>query len=183
METARAGWYPHPTAPGTWGYWDGRTWHGAYEAAAAGAPPPPSTPPGAHGTGGPGGSGWVPPPQFGAYGPGGPQVPMGGYPQNNGYAIASLVLGLFWMWGVGSVLALVFGYKAKSEIDRSGGMQTGRGLAVAGIVLGWIGVAGVALLVVLGALLVSSMPGLSEIDSDPVDGYCDMDRYWQDPDC
>jgi hypothetical protein len=36
------------------------------------------------------------------------------------------------------ILALVFGYVGKSQIDASGGRQTGRGMAVAGIVLGWV---------------------------------------------
>ncbi len=39
---------------------------------------------------------------------------------------------------IGPILALVFGYMARNEIDRSGGLQGGRGLAVAGIVLGWV---------------------------------------------
>src|SRR5688572_22849002 len=68
-----------------------------------------------------------------------------GYPgyaaqQTNGLAIASLVLGILWLYWIGSILALVFGYVAKRQIDDSGGRQGGRGLAVAGIVLGWIGV-------------------------------------------
>jgi Domain of unknown function (DUF4190)/Domain of unknown function (DUF1707) len=57
----------------------------------------------------------------------------------NGFAIASLVLGLFWMWWIGSVLAVVFGHVALRQIARSG--QSGRGLAIAGIVLGYIGMA------------------------------------------
>ena len=59
--------------------------------------------------------------------------------RTNGFAIASLVLGIVNM-GIGSILALIFGYKAKREIDESDGMQTGRSLAVAGIVLGYIGI-------------------------------------------
>ncbi len=59
----------------------------------------------------------------------------------NGYAIASLVLGIVWLWWLGSVLALVFGHTARNQIIASGGRQTGEGLAIAGIVLGWIGVA------------------------------------------
>jgi hypothetical protein len=51
-----------------------------------------------------------------------------------------LVLGIVWVWWIGSILALIFGYKAKREIDASAGAQGGRGMAVAGIVLGWIGV-------------------------------------------
>ena len=60
----------------------------------------------------------------------------------NGYAVASLVLGIAGLGFlfVGPILALVFGYMGRNEIDRSGGVQGGRGLAVAGIVLGWVGI-------------------------------------------
>lgn len=61
-------------------------------------------------------------------------------PTTNGLAVASLVFGILWLFYVGSLLALVFGYIGKSQIDASEGLQSGRGLAVAGIVLGWIGV-------------------------------------------
>jgi len=59
-------------------------------------------------------------------------------PRTNPLAVASLVLGIVNML-VGSVLALVFGYRAMREIDESQGTQTGRGLALAGVVLGWVG--------------------------------------------
>lgn len=67
----------------------------------------------------------------------------------NGFATASLVLGILWIGGVGSLLALVFGYVGKDQIDRSTGRQSGRGLAVAGIVLGWIGIAALVLVLIL----------------------------------
>ncbi len=35
-------------------------------------------------------------------------------------------------------LAMVFGYIGRKQIDQSGGRETGRGLATAGIVLGWV---------------------------------------------
>jgi hypothetical protein len=57
----------------------------------------------------------------------------------NGLAIASMVVGLFWMWWIGSVLAVVFGHVALKQIARNG--QSGRGLAIAGLVLGYIGLA------------------------------------------
>jgi len=71
--------------------------------------------------------------------------------QTNGMAVAALVLGILWLYWIGSVLALVFGYAAKASIDRSGGREGGRGLAVAGIVLGWIGVGTFVLVMVLFA--------------------------------
>ncbi len=64
--------------------------------------------------------------------------------RTNGLAVASLVLGILGITGpafiIGPVLALVFGYRGRDQIDRSGGLEEGRGLAVAGIVLGWVGV-------------------------------------------
>lgn len=60
-------------------------------------------------------------------------------------AIASLILGILWMYGIGSAVALGLGYHARGEIDRSGGQLEGRGMATAGIVLGWIGI-GMAIL-------------------------------------
>jgi uncharacterized protein DUF4190/uncharacterized protein UPF0547 len=71
--------------------------------------------------------------------------------RTNGFAIASLVLGIVWIWWIGSILALVFGYVGKAQIDRSGGRETGRGLAVAGIVLGWVGLTGLVLFLLMFA--------------------------------
>jgi hypothetical protein len=68
----------------------------------------------------------------------------------NGFAVASLVLGIVGLTAfpvIPSLLALIFGYKGRAEIDRSGGAQEGRGLAIAGITLGWIGVVVAALFV------------------------------------
>lgn len=59
-------------------------------------------------------------------------------------AIVSLIagiLGLTMFPLVGSVVALITGSMAKKEIDRSGGTLEGYGLAKAGIIMGWIGIA------------------------------------------
>ena len=63
-----------------------------------------------------------------------------------------MVLGILWLYWIGSILALVFGYVSKKQIDESGGMEGGRGMAVAGIVLGWVGV-GTLTLVIVGAVI------------------------------
>ena len=72
--------------------------------------------------------------------------------KTNGLAIASMVLGILWLYWIGSILALIFGYQAKAQIDRSGGGEKGRGMAVAGIVLGWVGVGLLVLLILLLAV-------------------------------
>jgi hypothetical protein len=72
--------------------------------------------------------------------------------KTNGLAIAGLVLGILWLYWIGSVLALVFGYVAKNQIDGSNGTQGGRGMAIAAIVLGWVGVAAF-LIIFLGLVI------------------------------
>jgi hypothetical protein len=66
-----------------------------------------------------------------------------GAPQSSGKSTAALVLGIAGLVLCPlfcSVPALVLGYQARREIARSGGKLTGRGVATAGVVLGWIGV-------------------------------------------
>jgi Domain of unknown function (DUF4190) len=55
-------------------------------------------------------------------------------PVHDGYAIASLVLSLVWLAGVGSVLAVIFGHISEQEAKRHGRRISG--LAIAGQVLG-----------------------------------------------
>ena len=71
---------------------------------------------------------------------------------SSGRATAALVLGILGLVFcplICSVLALVFGYQSRREIDASGGRMSGRGNATAGIVLGWIGVTLTAIFIVL----------------------------------
>ncbi len=71
-------------------------------------------------------------------------------PPPNGFAIVSLILGIAWLYWIGSILALVFGYVAIIQIRQN--RESGRGLAIAGIVLGWIGV-GIGLLILIGSFV------------------------------
>jgi hypothetical protein len=76
-----------------------------------------------------------------------------GYPyappqRTNGLAIASMVLGILWLYWLGSILALVFGYVARKQIRERN--EAGGGMATAGIVLGWIGVGVLVLAFVVG---------------------------------
>ena len=86
---------------------------------------------------------------------------VAGHPASDGTsgnAIASLVLGIAGLVIfplVPSILAIVLGRSAKRDIRERPGLG-GEGLATAGIVLGWVGVALVALAVVLIVMLVST---------------------------
>ncbi len=79
-------------------------------------------------------------------------------PATNGMAIASLVFGVFWMFGLGSVLAVIFGFIAKKQIEESDGTQGGQGLAIAGLVLGFFGVAMFVIAIIALAAASTSLP-------------------------
>jgi Domain of unknown function (DUF4190) len=72
-------------------------------------------------------------------------------PKTNGLAVAAMVCSFFfWIYGIGAVLGIVFGFIARSQIKRSGGSQQGKGMALAGIIIGFAGIAiGIALVIVL----------------------------------
>ena len=92
-------------------------------------------------------------------------------PVTSGKATAALVLGIFGFVLcplICSVLALVYGYQARNEIDGSGGRIGGRGNAMAGIVLGWIGVSLCALFLIL--VVIGIAFGDSETTSSPIEG-------------
>ncbi len=103
-------------------------------------PPPPSYSPA------PGGPQYAPPPQ--GYGYGYPAPPMA--PATSGWAIASLICGIIGF----SILAIIFGYIGRNEIKNSGGRLTGDGLALAGLIIGWIEL---ALGILLFALIIISI--------------------------
>ena len=69
----------------------------------------------------------------------------------NGLAIGSLVAALcfFWIWGVGSVAAVVMGHVALRQIAQSNGTQTGRPVALAGLALGYMGLAAMLFVILM----------------------------------
>jgi Domain of unknown function (DUF4190) len=103
---------------------------------------------------------YVPPHQPSPYDPASyQQQPYGtqywqGQPANagtNGLAIAALVLGIVWVFWIGSALAVIFGHIALGQIKRTG--QRGHGMALAGLILGYIGGAAVLVLVIAFAIV------------------------------
>lgn len=114
-------------------------------------PPPPPPPPGF--------------PPSGGYGGFGAPVPA---PRAPGMAVAALVLGILgvtvglclWFLPVMQVLAVIFGHVSLSRIN-AGGLP-GRGLAITGIVTGYVGLAisAVVLIVTLIGAFTPSGPTL-----------------------
>lgn len=136
-----AGWYGPGADPGS-GPDPGASWSG-WQATPSGGPagwqPPPA--------------GWQPPPAAGyGYGYGYGQVPGPWYGyahpvwrrRTDGMAVAALVLGVAsvlvgWFTLIVPLLAVVFGLVALPRIRNSADRPEGHGMAVAGIVLGAIG--------------------------------------------
>src|SRR5947209_14799553 len=71
--------------------------------------------------------------------PGGPyySAPRAGV---NGLAVAALVCGILWGFGLLSVVALILGIVALGQTKSRA--QSGRGMAIAGVVLGGVGIVG-----------------------------------------
>ena len=137
-------WYPPEQAPGyaaptglASGPSSGTVYAEPSPGTASAGPPPGYPPPGY-------------PPTYGYAPAGGPYgfVPM---PKTNGLAVAAMVCSFFfWVYGVGAILGIVFGFIARSQIKRSGGTQQGKGMALAGIIIGFAGIAiGIVLLIVV----------------------------------
>jgi hypothetical protein len=84
--------------------------------------------------------------------------------QTNGLAVASLACGLgqFVLGPLATIPAIVLGHVARRQIRRTG--EQGAGLALAGLLLGWVtvilGVIAVAVVVVAFAHLSSTAPAL-----------------------
>lgn len=80
--------------------------------------------------------------------------------ETNGMAIASLVLGILWLYWIGSILAVIFGHIALAQIARSQNRASGRGMALAGVILGYIGIAVLVILILVAAFLLPNLHGV-----------------------
>jgi len=78
-------------------------------------------------------------------------------------AIVSLVFGLigmfssWWLFGIPSIVAIISGHIARSNIKISNGRLDGAGLALAGLILGYIVIC-FYLLIVIGVVAVLAIP-------------------------
>lgn len=92
--------------------------------------------------------------------------PLAHPPQQNGMALGSLICGvLIPFTGVSAIPAVVLGHKARAEIRRTG--ERGDGMALAGLVLGYLAIVTFALLVVGGLALFSAVEGIGSGEGGP----------------
>lgn len=78
--------------------------------------------------------------------------------RTSGLAVAGFVLSLIWLGGLGALLAVIFGHVALSQMKRDARLG-GRGLAVAALVLGYLGIIGLIFMIAA----ISSAPAYSEV--------------------
>jgi type IV pilus assembly protein PilA len=94
-----------------------------------------------------------------AVSPAGPaQQAWNGPQQSSGKATASLVCGiLFFFWPFTAIAAVILGHIALSEIKKSAGRLAGQGMAMAGLILGYIGVAFVPFILIIAAIAIPNL--------------------------
>ena len=100
-------------------------------------PPPPMYPPASQVP-------YPPPPAYAPPPPAAPYVsisnaaPMAMPSPTNGFAMASLVFGILALCtGITAIPAVICGHIALAQINQAGGMGQGKGMAIAGLVIGY----------------------------------------------
>lgn len=124
---APAGWYSNPDGSPSKRWWSGTAWTDAVS-----VDPSPAMPGSPYGA-------WFPVQR-----------------KTNGFAVASLVcsLGGIFTAGLSGILGVVFGFVARSKIRQSNGYETGDGMALAGIIVGFL----------MAALFIVLVIALGQID-------------------
>jgi len=69
--------------------------------------------------------------------------------RTSGLAMGSLICAIFG-WGPGSIAAVILGHAALRQIRRDPLRVKGKGVAKAGIVLGWVGIVALTVMIWLG---------------------------------
>jgi type IV pilus assembly protein PilA len=86
------------------------------------------------------------------------QPAWSGPQEKSGKATASLVCGvLFFFWPATAIAAVVLGHIALSEIKKSAGRLAGHGMAVAGLVLGYVGLAFIPFILIIAAIAIPNL--------------------------
>ena len=79
-----------------------------------------------------------------------------GTPQTSGKAIGSLICGIINIFPL-FIVAVILGHLALSDIKKSAGRLGGRGLAIAGLVLGYLGVVFIPIILIIAAIAIPNL--------------------------
>jgi hypothetical protein len=97
-------------------------------------------------------------------------------PKTSNKALASMICGILFFCGPAAIAAVILGHLALSDIKRSAGRLTGQGMAVAGLVMGYLGTLFVAIFIIATALnlrntLRTNVPGNESAAIDTMKKY------------
>jgi type IV pilus assembly protein PilA len=84
-------------------------------------------------------------------------LPPGFQPPTSGKAIGSLICGIFFLFLPASIIAVILGHLSVSEIRKSAGRLKGQGIATAGLVLGYIGIAFIPFILIVAAIAIPNL--------------------------
>jgi len=91
-----------------------------------------------------------------------------GEAETSSKAVISLVCGLLFFAPPAFVAAIVFGHLGLSEIRRSAGRLKGEGIAIAGLVLGYLWIAGIPIVLILAAIAIPNLRRRAPIAANEV---------------
>lgn len=77
-------------------------------------------------------------------------------PQTSGKAIGSLICGIINIFPL-FIVAVILGHLALSDIKKSAGRLGGRGLAIAGLILGYLGVVFIPIILIIAAIAIPNL--------------------------
>ena len=99
--------------------------------------------------------------QKGIPGPGtdfqGSAQPYTGPTQTSGKAIGSLICGLLFFIFPVAIVAIILGHLSLSDIARAAGRLKGRGMAIAGLILGYTGTVGLIPILIIAAIAIPNL--------------------------
>jgi type IV pilus assembly protein PilA len=96
-------------------------------------------------------------PAVGGMGTSGATPPHTSPQVSSGKALASLICGIFFFVFPSAIAAIILGHISLSEIRKSAGRLTGHGMAVAGLVLGYLGVAVIPFMLIVAAIAIPNL--------------------------
>ena len=85
--------------------------------------------------------------------PGAPPLP----PETSGMAVGSLICGILFAFLPAAITAVVLGHISRSEIRRSAGRLKGDGMALAGLILGYVGISFIPIIMIIAAIAIPNL--------------------------
>jgi type IV pilus assembly protein PilA len=80
-----------------------------------------------------------------------------GAQETSGMAVASLIFGLLFFFFPAAVAAVILGHISNSQIRKSAGRLKGAGMSLAGMILGYVGIAFIPIILIIAAIAIPNL--------------------------